>query len=319
MAEPPVDPPESSGDEPAAPRPGGPEISRRTFLGGAAGAASMVYLRPFRLLARRPAAASTGPGTNPIGIVNGGPDIVLSVERQEDLVLLDFSFYGFSLQDGSPPTIVPNDPSNNTIVVQFPPQAIAEAEYCWTQPTPGNYILPVDPPPILSDLSGTSRLCFTTSQSIPLTTLTPSDVLDWSQWSLLVPPVAEVGIVLGTSGPPSSPPSYFQTAIEFPYALFLSPVVHVGPALGNSFSTAFTSRPAPLVSPSGVVDLWSTELTGAWTGGFVSGTETAQIVIGHPQTPFVPMVSAVWASDFDTQLLSDATPEDYIDYGEPIS
>ncbi len=321
MAEPPVDRPDRPGEPPEESRRGGPELSRRAFLGGAAGAAGLAALGPFgpmRLLRRaRPLDDIINPIV-PIGVGNGGPDLVLSVERQDDLVLLDFFFYNFSLQDGTPPTIVPNDPSNNTIVVQFPPQALAEAEYYWTQPSPGHYVLPVDPPPILSDLSGTSRLCFTTGQSIPLTTLTPTDLLDWTGWTLVVPPVAQVHgptrlLDAAATGAASYPyptePTALETAIEFPYALFLSPVVYASGLPIDGFTTEFTSRPAPLVSPAGIVDLWSTALAGAPVLELIEGAA------------YVPPVSAVWASDYpnNPQGLSDATPEDYIDYGEPIA
>jgi hypothetical protein len=252
------------------------------------------------------ATAASGPDVNPAVSRKPRPDLVISAERGDDLVLLDFLFYGFELAPGNPPAIIPTS-TDNVIVVQFPPQAIAEGVYKWNSNN-----LPVDPPPILSDLSGTSRLCFSlpSGQAIPLPTMTAADLLDWSGWNLLVPAVAQVhgpSLLLDRRGPPPpvpTAPGDLETAIEFPYALFLAPTVYASGNPEAGFSTGFTSRATPLVSPAGVVDLWSASLTGS----------PNQISLEAPSS-YVPSVSAVWARDYDATL--SATPETNINYGEP--
>jgi hypothetical protein len=186
-------------------------------------------------------------------------------------------------------------------------------------------VLPVDPPPILSDVSGPSWLCFNvpTTETIPLPTMTAADLLDWSSWSLVVPPAAQVNgptsiIIVGSSDDsasttdPRSPsePTALQTAIEFPYALFLAPAVYASGLPIYGFTTEFTSRAAPLVSSAGVVDLWSASLAGSST----------DIIFEDNNAMYVPPVSAFWASDYAPPTLGalDATPEEYIVYGKPI-
>jgi hypothetical protein len=251
-------------------------------------------------------AAASGPDVSPAVSRKPRPDLVISAERGDDLVLLDFLFYGFELAPGNPPAITPTS-TDNVLVVQFPPQAIAEGVYQWNSSD-----LAVDPPPILSDLSGPSRLCFNIplSQAIPLPTMTVADLLNWSAWSLLVPAVAQVhgpSLVLdrrGTPPPVPTAPGDLETAIEFPYALFIAPTVYASGNPEFGFSTGFTSRATPLVSPTGVVDLWSASLTGS----------PDQIPLEAPSS-YVPSVSAVWARDYDATL--SATPETNINYGEP--
>jgi hypothetical protein len=288
-------------------------VSRRTFLGGVAGATALLYVRPNRLSRIAfPEGLPTVDGVPTLDTslidteVSEAPDIVITAERDTDLVLLDFAFYGFTIEPGTPPTIVSTNP-DNVVVVQFPPQAIAEGVYTWNFTTPYSLTspgLPVDPPPILSDVSGPSQLCFnlSPSQTIPLPTMTVADLVDWSTWSLLVPANAQVPVV--ESNPPSQP-GVFETAIEFPYALYLAPTVDVSGS--GAFTTGFLSRSSPLVSPAGVIDLWSTSLVGTSSTSDDDGL------------PFVPQVSAVWTPDYvnttdPVPVSPSATPETTINY-----
>ena len=197
---------EAEGKPDSAAKGHGPEgltdakLTRRVFLGGVAGASAWMYFRPNRLLRaafpdQELPDAVVGRGTSPVSPVTlphnpNVPDITISVERGSDLVLLDFAFYSCEVQVGSTPAIVPTA-SGAAIVVQFPPQAMAEGVYPWSA---SSVALEVDPPPILSDLSGPSRLVFSLplGESIPLPTMTVADLLDWSGWKLLVPAVAQV-------------------------------------------------------------------------------------------------------------------------------
>jgi hypothetical protein len=316
---------------PARPEgPNGPAISRRVFLGGVAGASAWVYFRPNRLF--RQAFPQAGPDavvgrtTTPVTVTvpfnPNQPEITISVERDTDLVLLDFAFYSCQVQVGSSPAIVPIG-KGGTIVVQFPPQAIAEGVYPWM---PSVVPLEVDPPPILSDLSGPSRLVFSLplGASIPLPTMTVADLLDWSGWALLVPPVAQVHgptrLIINPEGEPETPatttgpplptePTEFETAIEFPYALFLAPTVYASGLPLDGFTTAFATRTAPLVSSAGVVDLWSASLVGS------------RVAPLEGEAAYVPNVSAVWADDYGPPRSgpppANATPETNISYAPP--
>jgi hypothetical protein len=188
------------------------------------------------------------------------------VEREADLVLLDITFYGFYLNSGGGEvtSLVPGG-SDNVVVVQFPPQAIGEASYYYTDTKEPWW---VDPPPVLSALAGPSRLCFTlnSGQQVDFPTMTPADLLDWSSWTLLVPEVAQVdeseldridarssarrSNVTPASAPPRVKPSEMVTSIEYPYALFLAPAVYTGGPLFG-FTTTFSGRKEPLVGESG--------------------------------------------------------------------
>ena len=130
-----------------------------------------------------------------------------SVERPDYLLQLDITFTGFRA------TVIDNELRDLTpgpgsfITVQFPPQAIAEAAYSYDWDP-----WPVDPPPVLSVMSGPSRLVFVTPAPVVFShPMTVADLLDWSQWTLLVPDLR------------AGAPLADRTCIEYPYALYLSP------------------------------------------------------------------------------------------------
>jgi len=308
----------------------GRPLSRRQFLGGAAGLGGVAYfanltgwgpfalsqLGPFRALT---AAADT---IKPPSLV---PDFAIAAERDTDMVLLDFEFYGFSLQHlKGVATLVPTTTSasstgtftSNLVVVRLPPQCIGEAAYPvdLTSQSAQSYgataPLPVDPPPVVSAVGGPSRLVFTlpAGVDIPLPHMAAEDLLDWRKWALVVPTTAQVnppGPVGATPGagakgyPLPYPPGPFETAIEFPYALFIAPIVYVSGdnarfvedarlrfPLSQSYDTYFTSRTRPLYS-HGITDLWTATL---------ARDNSAAGLAAHLPTP-QPQVAAVWASD----------------------
>ncbi len=91
--------------------------------------------------------------------------------------------------------------------------------------------------------------------------------------------------------------------------MFLAPTVDVSGfnIEFGGFTTGFAGRSEPLVSPAGVVDLWSTSLVGA--------AQNPHIVIGPggpaaPAPPYVPQVSAVWSADFQSLSAFAPTPND---------
>jgi hypothetical protein len=236
--------------------------------------------------------------------ITGRPQPVysFSVERDSDLLALDMAFHGFTktLTD-KVTTLVPD--ASNVIVVQFPPQAIGEAAYPLTKPD-----WSVDPPPVLSAMSGPSRLCFRTGEPIAFATQTVVDLLDWSAWTLLVPGPAHINGKVGhgerrgaTGGVVSSPadprPGGLTTYIEYPYAMFLAPTVDATATATSGYTTTFAGRPTntPLTSPAGVTDCWTValhqneasgaartaELAAVWARDYKSGDATAPTDISY--------------------------------------
>jgi hypothetical protein len=233
------------------------------------------------------------------------PVLTFSADRDTDLLQADFSFYGFTVDKTTTPTSLvataTKTPDNWIgVVVHFPPQAIAEADYDWPQTSSP---LSFDPTPVLSQVSGPSRLAFTfaTGDKIPLPTMTVADLIDWSGWELHVPSAAVTGT--GVSSPTA--PSAIETAIECPLALILAPVVDGGTAVlrsspvpspvRNSFSTRFENPTEPFTSSANVTECWATSLSATRT----QGTATSAIV---------PSVAAVWANDYPKSS-ADATPQ----------
>ncbi len=296
------------GDPPVPDAPLG-GFSRRSFLGGAITTsliAVAVRRRPqlvdetaedIQLTAVRPDTA--------VIVEPASPRLSLSVERDTDLFLGDFSFFGFTVDKNSTPTslvatAVQTDENWIGVVVQLPPQAIGEGDY----DSPSTSSIPFDPNPVLSQVAGPSRLAFTftTGDTIPLPTMTVADLLDWSGWNLNVPPTAEFG-----SGYESAiEPTDIQTSIECPLALILAPVVDdESRIIIDRFTTQFENRTVPFVSAQQVTECWTTGLT---------STET-DFIIGHGPVAVVPSVAAVWATDYLTGS-ADATPEEFIQYDE---
>ncbi len=231
------------------------------------------------------------------------PSTHFSIARPEDLLLLDITFYGFSIERGAKyPSMVATTKKTNSnwigVIVQFPPQAIGEGVY-WVEG--GNDAF--DPAPVLSQVAGPSRLCFTfnTGDSIPLPTGKVDDLLNWSGWNLSVVNNANVGH--GSSG--IFKPAVYETSIECPLALILSPVVDgTGSLLKGLFTTEFVNRTAPFPSANNVIECWGTTLT---------STREQKETVGYSFTPIEPAVAAVWSTDFSSNLPS-ATGETNIDY-----
>jgi hypothetical protein len=275
-------------------------MSRRTLLGGSAAAAAAAYVAsfsstpvarylegvPVRLVGEAPSPQATGAG-------NG---LVFHVERDSDLLLLDFAFFGFKLDKSSDPVALVPTTADNWVIVQFPPQAIGEGVYNErTYPPPKSSL---DSPPVLSVLSGPSQLAFTIPKgvTVPFTTMTVEDLLDWSRWTLLVPPVAEMNKLVNGKPPlPSFPPGN-STLIECPYGLYLSPVVNAGVIQARvtaktTWKTSFAGTVQPTVSADGVTECWTARLTYKEVLSIDGKVARA--------TALEPQVSAVWCRDLE--------------------
>jgi hypothetical protein len=233
--------------------------------------------------------------------------LTLAAERDSDLFLADFSFHGFTVDKTLSPTSLvatAEQTSDNWIgvVVQLPPQAIGEADYDF----PSTANIPYDPSPVLSQVSGPSRLAFTftTGDKIPLPTMTVADLLDWSGWDLNVQSTAQEG----TGFESAFEPTGIQTAIECPLALFLAPVVDdESKIILDRFTTQFENRTAPFVSSRQVTECWTTSLTSTETEFFLGGRSSGEID---------PAVAVVWATDY---LSGNATPQAFIQYDEYLA
>ena len=219
-------------DRLATPRPaeGRRAFSRRMFLGGAASmtlVAVAVRVDPGAAGAAERRLGSEDFVLDSVNVVKPAPPVLpLVAERASDLLLVDFTFYGFTIDKTKSPvslvaTAVQTTDNWIGVVVQLPPQAVGEAEYFYPTNPPGD--IPFDPNPVLSQVSGPTQLAFTftTGDSIPLPTMMVADLLDWTGWDLNVPPTAQAGSGIATPVQPTA----IQTAIECPLALILAPVV----------------------------------------------------------------------------------------------
>ncbi len=251
-------------------------VTRRSFLSGAA-AASLAAVVEGHPAAAKQLVAALAPAANR---VIRPPTETFSVERPTDLLQLDITFTGFSRRPllGSLTSLVPG--AGSFITVQFPPQAIGEAAYSYTpgtSSTPNPWL--VDPPPVLSVMSGPSRLCFTTPSPVRFSSpMAVTDLLDWSSWTLLVPKVA------------AGAPADNVSAIEYPYALLLTPArapEGAGkrpPASQQSFSP-FAGRKQPLVSPNDVSDCWAAAFHQTPVGASAGGNPAMVAVSARDYAP----------------------------------
>jgi hypothetical protein len=284
-------------------------LSRRRFLAGTAAVSLTAVMKAHSPMTQGLLRAVGGNGPDAARLPDAEhalrvptPSFTFSVARDTDLVLLDFSFYGYRRLASDGVTYLVPKSASNVITVGFPPQAIGEAAYSYTASKSGSAApWNVDPPPVPSVMSGPSLLCFTldTGGSVPFTTMTAADLLDWSSWTLLVPANAKQGV---TPVRPSDPRSAATpvTYIEYPYALFLCPTVYAEPPLSivPKYFTTFVGKPQPLVGAGGVSDLWTAAL------------QQFEVI---SKKPLVPQAAAVWARD-DSSGDADLTPKLSISY-----
>jgi hypothetical protein len=293
-------------------------LSRRQFLTGSA-AVSLAAVMAGKTGAVEDLVRDLDPDTAPRLTQSSSQTFKFSVARDADLALLDITFINFdAVFSGSLITALKSVSASSIITVRLPPQAVGEAAYniAAVEPgtPPGDWL--VDPPPVLSGVSGPSLLCFNlyppsngpdqprighgTPQVTFSSPMAASDLLDWSAWTLLVP-AAAVGPVK-TALTPTDPRKSTTpvTYIEYPYAMLLSP------ATDSAYTTQFVARtpPNPLVSPSKVSDLWITSLQQVANSG----------------DAVVAQVAAVWATDYGSSTSATGptagSSQELIAYGE---
>ncbi len=110
--------------------------------------------------------------------------------------------------------------ANALLIAHFPPQHIAEESF-FEATEHGDKVYP---PPVRSILAGPSRLVFQIPKTVERIAYDVPTLLDWAKYSLMVPPVAlprdeSTEAVIREPNP-------FETSIELPYRLILSPNRH---------------------------------------------------------------------------------------------
>lgn len=231
--------------------------------------------------------------------------------RPDDLLNLrvDGSNLRLDTADATAPVLVVDDPQQPAyLVVEFPPQSIAEGAYyeaavvaADNAPPPGRQDpdRPTTPPtsdqlmdtPVLpghlgegqrtvAQIAGPSRLVFRVPNDvrIPYTT---AGLLDWSQLALSVNPIAAIGPNPTpeqiAAAPAIRQPASNETAIELPWRLLISPPDAV----------AWDHRAEPFFH-AGQCELWHTRMFANAAGGVSEPTQDAPI----------PM-RAIWTEGFN--------------------
>jgi hypothetical protein len=252
------------------------------------------------------------------------PNFSVSVLRREDLLALDFLFFNLALEagGGSPPQLVPKDPTQPSyLVARFnSPQNIAEQAYLEFTP---DTVPPHPPPPgggpqsLLEEkpgstpalplvaqarAAGPSRLAFRFPADTSSLPYSLENLLNWVNLEQSVVPVAQMPDANQTGVPEPAPikppptisePAATQTAIEAPWRLYLSP----------NYSGTWAHSPTP-VTLSNRTELWHTRLavrTQPTEGQFAadetiprriravwSPEYTPGAIPGHPGPPFDP-------------------------------
>jgi hypothetical protein len=282
------------------------DFTRRKFLGGLGAMTAITATFGHHPALMRSIAATLDSDQIPLQVkpvTPAQPVLTITAERPVDLALVDFTFYGFTVNKSVTPTeLVATTKATSTtwvgVTAKLPPQAIAEGSY-YTPPLPSGETLSFDPTPVLSQVSGPTILAFTfaTGSTIPLPTMTVADLLDWSGWNLYVPTAA----IIGSGSISPLQPLAFQTQIECPIDLLLAPVVDE--TIGRSgFTTHFEGPTEPLTSAQQVTECWGTNLV------------SSEYAFDVPTTPIAPAVAAVWSNDYLEPADDGLTLEAFIEY-----
>lgn len=223
-----------------------PAITRRGFLGAVGVSATVLAL---------PAGALAVPPVRPDSAVTQ----TLIIRRRTDLLRVGITGYGMTVNFGSGSITVDADSPYTTLAgtragrlaVDFGPQHVLEEAFSLTSnPNPQ--------PPARSRLAGASRVVFTIPSDL---TLSLSSILAWSQYLTAAPPVAiyppDVAIPPAVVGKGYAPPREFETSIEIPWYLIISP---------HAFSAW-----SQMVNPKTVDG--RTELFNSWMGIPVAGSQ----------------------------------------------
>jgi hypothetical protein len=275
------------------------------FLGAAAPlAGDAVATRPLPVAIGFTLPFVAGPGPGPGWDVIAGPrvsgqsqlslpDFAVSILRRDDLLSLDFLFFNLALEAGGgglPRFVVKDRNQGSYVVARFPaPQNITEQAFFESfSPPPGSGYsppngfvasTPLEPPttpPVKNLAAGPSRLAFQLPHGVTQIEYSIDELLNWVRLEQSVVPVAQ-GVP-----EPIRQPQAFETAIEAPWRLFLSPN-----------RTGAWAHSATAVTSGGKTELWHTRLAVRRTfGGAPIADETL------PRA-----VRAVWSPDYSSGAL----------------
>src|SRR5262245_56943101 len=143
--------------------------------------------------------------------------LTISLLRADDLVALRFQFVNLIIDSSqSSPALVRSDRGKpGFVIVEFPPQHIAETAFLQTGP---GIPTALTNPPVSSFLAEPSLLVFRVPDVVERLPLTVPDLLAWTEWASNVAPNAAASLPEGNR-PGIGPPGPDQTAIEVPYRL----------------------------------------------------------------------------------------------------
>ncbi len=258
----------------------------------------------------------------------------VTVRRPQDQLLLTLAFFNVDVDfSKSPPTLAKKQNGIDCFLsVLFgtltdpAPMHVAERAYPLESPLPSQKNAPisqpttdspVEEPPVGSRIAGPTRLVYQLPDSLlepaattPLT-LDSTDLLNWVELILSVVPNAVAPFDRIVNAPPGigapRAPSGFETAIELPYNLIISPPARLATAeIDPRVATVFVNAIGP-VTHNGWTELWHTRLAArvfAVSGdlGFLKVDETNR----NTRT-----VRAIWCTDptfendFSVRNLSD--------------
>jgi hypothetical protein len=217
-------------------------LDRREFIALAGVTGASLYLAtPRRLL------AAGGPGV---------PKFSFSwdVRRREDFLSLRFHFYNLELKSTAAGPVLKRTSTSqpSAIVVELAPQNVAEEAFLELAPEfePVNPETPAAPGDVRSRVAQSSRLAFAVGGN-PAIPFTYAGLLDWMTGltPLLAPLARTTKPALGSDLALRAPRD-FETAIELPWRLLLSP----------NEKSAWAHSTTPVTSTSGRTELWHSRL-----------------------------------------------------------
>ncbi len=225
--------------------------------------------------------------------------LTIEILRPDDLLTLEIEVQNLRLDATDPknPALVVDDTSQPAyLIVNFAPQHIIEkayfetgnvtAEPTYNQVSPGTPALPTGDDPldpagqVPARIAGPSRLVFQLPKKLISIPFQTASLLDWSQLTLVVSPVAQGK----TLPPPITEPGPLETALELPYRLILSP----------GSGVAWINAPRP-VTHAGRTELWHTRLAKIVKATGKNGV--TQQLQEASSTNLIPL-RAIWSPDF---------------------
>ena len=282
-----------------------PSVTRRTVLrwGTTVAATGMVLSNdPVRLLA--------APNPDPAASPPAKLTFTTRLRRAADQLDLTLEFWNLELVTGDGPARLQREKSNkgSYLVVEFPPQAIAEQAFYraggsmeddaqepeppYPPPSGGE---PPAPPPIAARMANPTRLAFYVPASVLPMPYTVPRLLSWLDLTPRVVDNATARDVLPAQLKSPTAPSDSQTAIELPWHLVLSPHAQ----------SAWAHAHAP-VNRGGRTELWHTRLA-------VRGLDGQGQPLLDEDDEDGRTVRAVWCTDDDPEF------KDYVKQADPPS